>query len=56
MLSTDLIRGADAAALYTGLPRRMIYNMVANGALPAIRKGRKLFFLKSALDRAFAPD
>lgn len=53
MLNADLIDGAAAAANYCGLPRRVIYHLVENGELPAIRKGRKLFFRKSELEAAF---
>ncbi|PQM27664.1 helix-turn-helix domain-containing protein [Sphingopyxis lindanitolerans] len=56
MLSDDLIRGAADAAKYTGLPRHQIYQLVAKGELPAIRKGEKLFFRKSELDAAFRSD
>lgn len=53
MLNTDLIHGAAAAAEFTGLPRRTIYNMVENEQLPVIRRGRRLFFRKSELEAAF---
>lgn len=53
MLNNDLINGAQAAAAYCGLPRSVIYNLVYNGELPVIKKGRRLFFRKSELDRAF---
>lgn len=56
MLSSDLIRGADGAASYTGLPRRSIYHMVETGVLPVIRKNRSLFFRKSELEAAFRSD
>lgn len=56
-LSTDLIKGAKAAAAYTGLAPRTIYHMVENGTLPVIRKGaRTLFFRKSELEDAFRSD
>jgi|TARA_R100000501_G_C2625442_1_gene118891 excisionase family DNA binding protein len=53
MLNSDLIQGAAGAAEYTGLPRRMIYNMVENQQLPVIRRGRRLFFRRSELEAAF---
>jgi len=57
MLNTDLIKGAKAAATYTGLPVRTIYHMVENGTLPVIRKTpRTLFFRKSELEAAFRSD
>tara|TARA_Y100000815_G_scaffold251807_1_gene255530 strand:- start:181 stop:360 length:180 start_codon:yes stop_codon:yes gene_type:complete len=53
MLSTDLIKGAKAAASYCGLQPRSIYHMVETGTLPVIRKNRTLFFRKSELEAAF---
>lgn len=53
VLSEDLLPGADAAAAYTGLTRRQVYNLVEAGRLPVVKLGRKLFFRKSALDRVF---
>ena len=53
MLSEDLIRGAQGAAEYTGLPVRTIYHMTEKSLLPVIRKGRSLFYRKSDLDLAF---
>lgn len=50
----DLIDGAAAAAAYTGLSRRQIYRLVEKGHVPAIRKGRRLFFRGSELERAFS--
>lgn len=55
-LSDDLLDGAAAAATYTGLKPRTIYRLVETGDIPAIKKGAKLFFRKSALDAAFASD
>lgn len=52
-LSDDLLAGADAAASFIGLPRRAVYRMTETGQLPVIRKGRKLFYRKSDLERAF---
>lgn len=54
MLNADLIEGAASAAKYCGVSRRTIYNLVENGSLPAIRKGRKLFFRKSEIEAAFS--
>lgn len=56
MLSQDLIAGARAAAAYSGLTERQIYHMSEQGLLPAIRRGRKLFFRKSELEAAFRSD
>lgn len=56
MLNADLIKGAAAAAAYLGITRRVVYNMVARGDLPAIKKGETLFFRKSELERAFSSD
>ena len=50
----ELISGAAAAAEYLGLPRRQIYRLAEEGQLPCVRKGRRLFFLRSELQRAFA--
>jgi excisionase family DNA binding protein len=53
MLSDDLLPGAKAAAHYSGLTPRAIYHMVEAGHLRAIKFGRRLYFRKSELDRAF---
>lgn len=53
-MANDLISGAENAAKYLGLPRRTIYNLVEQGHLPVVRKGKRLFFLKSSLQRAFS--
>ena len=58
-LSADLLDGAAAAAEYLfddPGKRRMVYHLVESGDLPAIRMGKKLFFRKSELDRAFRSD
>ncbi|USA39640.1 helix-turn-helix domain-containing protein [Pelagerythrobacter marinus] len=52
-LAEDLLDGAAAAATYLGLKPRTVYALVSAGELPAVKKGRKLFFRKSELDRAF---
>jgi predicted DNA-binding transcriptional regulator AlpA len=54
MLSTDLIQGAKGAAEFSGLSERAIYHMADTGQLPVIRKGRRLYFRKSELERAFS--
>lgn len=56
MLNEDLIKGANAAAAYCGLPARTIYHLVEIGELPAIKKGKVLFFRKTSLDRSFKID
>jgi excisionase family DNA binding protein len=53
MLSNDLLAGANAAALFAGLTPRAVYHMVESGHLPAIRKGKRLYFRKSELEAAF---
>lgn len=55
-LSEDLLDGAAAAAVYTGLKARTIYRMAETGEIPVIKKGGKLFFRKSSLDAAFESD
>lgn len=52
-MNTDLLEGAAKAAAFTGLSRRKIYRLADEGHLPVIRKGRRLFFRKSELERAF---
>ncbi len=52
-LSLDLLEGAAAAASYLGIKQRSVYRMTESGNLPVIRKGRKLFYRKSDLERAF---
>lgn len=49
----DLIEGAAGAASFTGLTRRKIYRLVEQGHLPCVRKGKRLFFRKSELRKAF---
>ena len=56
MLNADLLNGARAAAEYTGLPVRTIFHLVEKGNLPVIRRGKKLFFRKSELERAFSSE
>jgi len=53
-MQSDLISGAEAAAAYTGLPRRVIYRLTEQGHLPVRRMGRRLYYRKSELDQAFA--
>lgn len=52
-LSDDLLDGAKAAADFLGLKPRTVYALTEAGDLPVIRKGRKLFYRKSDLERAF---
>lgn len=54
MLSDDLLPGAIAAANFIGVTPRAVYHLVEAGHLPAIKKGRKLFFRKSELEKAFS--
>lgn len=55
-LADDLLQGAEAAGKYLGLERRTIYRMVEAGEIPHVRKGKKIFFRKSALDKAFSAE
>ena len=56
MLSCDIIRGTKAAAEYLGFTERQLWHMVYEGRVPHVRKGRRLFFRKSELDRSFAAE
>ncbi|MGE3745634.1 MAG: helix-turn-helix domain-containing protein [Sphingomonadaceae bacterium] len=56
MLNSDLIEGAQAAAEFIGLKRRQVYEMVERERLPVIRKGRRMYFRKSELERAFSSE
>jgi len=49
----DVLAGAQEAASYTGLSRRLIYRLTEQGHLPVVKKGRRLFFSRSALEQAF---
>ncbi len=53
-MHTDLMVGAESAASYTGLSRRTVYRLVDEGRLPVVRKGRRLYFRRSELDRSFS--
>jgi excisionase family DNA binding protein len=53
-LSQDLLAGAEAAGAYVGIGQRAIYHMVEAGQLPVIRKGRRLYFRKTELEKAFS--
>jgi excisionase family DNA binding protein len=52
-LADDLLAGADAAAAFTGLTRRVIYHLVDAGTIPVTRIGRRLYFRRSELERVF---
>lgn len=54
MLADDLLPGASAAAAYIGVTPRAVYHMSEAGLLPVVRIGRRLFFRRSELDRAFS--
>lgn len=54
MLNEDLIAGATAAAAYCGLTPRAIYHLVESGHLPVVRMGKRYYFRRSELDRAFS--
>ena len=53
-LSDDLLAGARAAAEFSGISQRAIYHLVEAGLLPVIRKGKRLYFRRSELERAFS--
>jgi excisionase family DNA binding protein len=53
-LSDDLLSGAKAASDYSGISQRSIYHLVEAGHLPVIRKGKRLYFRRSELERAFS--
>jgi excisionase family DNA binding protein len=54
-LSDDLLRGAKAAAAYTGLPESTIYSFARDGRLPVIRMSKRmLLFRKSDLTKALS--
>lgn len=55
-MEIDLLNGATSAAAYLGLTRRQIYMLVDQGLVPCVRKGRRLYFRKSELERAFSSD
>jgi excisionase family DNA binding protein len=52
-MALDLIPGAQGAAEYLGISRNQVYHLVNKGHLPVIKKGRSLYFRKSALEAAF---
>lgn len=54
MLADDLLAGASAAAEYVGVKPRIIYSLVEAKRLPTVRMGKRLYFRKSELDRAFS--
>ncbi len=53
MLADDLLPGATAAAAFIGVTPRAVYHLVEAGHLPAIKKGKRLYFRKSELELAF---
>ena len=54
MLADDLLSGATAAADYIGVKPRAVYHLVEEGRLPVVRMGKRLYFRKSELERAFS--
>lgn len=54
MLKDDLLAGAEAAADYIGVKPRAVYHLVETNRLPVIRLGKRLYFRKSELERAFS--
>ncbi|GAA4754011.1 hypothetical protein GCM10023264_21460 [Sphingomonas daechungensis] len=54
MLADDLLAGANAAANFIGVTPRAVYHLVEGGRLPVVRMGKRLYFRKSELERAFS--
>ena len=54
MLAEDLLAGATAAARFIGVTPRAVYHLVEEGRLPVVRMGKRLYFRKSELERAFS--
>ena len=54
MLVEDLLPDAASAAAFIGVSRRRVFQLVASGHIPAVRKGRRLYFRRSELERAFS--
>lgn len=54
MLADDLLPGARAAATFLGVTKRTVYHMAADGRVPAVKIGGKLYFRKSELERTFS--
>lgn len=48
-LAADVLRGADAIAIWMGFNRRTIYHLTANGTLPTFRMGDIVCARKSTL-------
>lgn len=53
-LADDILDGAVAAAEWTGFELTAIYHMVRTGQIPFSRRGTKLVFRKSELERRFS--
>lgn len=45
------VLSADEAARYLGCDRKLVYSSVANGSLPHLKLGRRLFISRAVLDR-----
>jgi hypothetical protein len=56
MLSDDLLAGAKAAAAFMGVTPRVVYGLTYAGQIPTIRKGKRLYYRKSDLERAFSAE
>lgn len=54
-MQSDILKGARAAALATGLKEREIYYLVERNHVPFRRVGRQLFFSRKALIEALQP-
>lgn len=55
-MESDLLNGASSAASFLGLSRRQVYRMAELGLVPCVRKGRRIYFRKSELERAFSAE
>lgn len=53
-LKDDLIKGAKAAARFTGLSERAIYHLIDTERVPHSKVGRDLYFRKSELQEFFS--
>lgn len=52
-LKEDLMNGGKAIAKFIGLPEQTTYRLIANGEIPVIRVGKKIFGRKSEISARF---
>lgn len=52
-LKEDLLSGVQSIADYIGEDKQVAQRLIAKGAIPAFKKGRKVFSRKSEIDAAF---